>query len=524
MNGGARRPVVLCVLDGWGHREGGGDNATAPANAPAFARLWRTCPRALLSASGADVGLPEGQMGNSEVGHLVLGAGRVVLQDICRIDAAIADGGLRANPALARLTAALARTGGTCHLAGLLSEGGVHSRRDHIAELAAAVAGRGIPVAVHGFLDGRDTPPASAEREVAAFERRISGLPGAAVATLCGRYYAMDRDTRWDRVERACDLLVSGRGAAAPDALSAVRASYGDGVTDEFVAPVAIGGYGGMRDGDGLLMANFRADRVRQILLALLREDFDGFARRRRVAFAGAAGVVEYSPEHARLMEAMFPPVPVDNGLGRVVSDAGLRQLRIAETEKYAHVTYFFNGGEEAPLPGEDRVLVPSPRVATYDLRPEMSAREVTDRLVSEIAGGGHDLAVVNYANPDMVGHTGVMEAAVRAVRAVDGCVARLAAAVGRAGGALLVTADHGNAEAMRDPATGEARTAHTLNPVPVLLVNGPGRVGGLRDGGLADVAPTVLDLMGLAPPAEMTGGSLLLGRDPAAGGPAAGA
>ena len=514
-----RRPAVLCVLDGWGHSEDEADNAIAAGNAPVFARLWRSCPHALLATSGADVGLPPGQMGNSEVGHITLGAGRVLMQDICRIDAAIADGGIRANPALAGLVAALRRSGGTCHLMGLLSPGGVHSHQDHLAELAAIVDGHGVPVAVHGFLDGRDTPPASAAGQVAAFGERLAGLGRARIATLCGRYYAMDRDQRWERTERAYDLLVAGSGMPAADAVAAVRASYDAGVTDEFVEPAVVGGHRGMEDGDGILMANFRADRVRQILLALLQDGFEGFARRRRVAFAGAVGLTEYSSAHNAFMDAMFPPETPENILGRVVSDAGMRQLRIAETEKYAHVTYFFNGGEETPFAGEERVLIPSPRVATYDERPEMSAREVTDRLVAEIGAGRHDFIVVNYANPDMVGHTGRLDAAVRAVRTVDECLERLARAVEAAGGVLLITADHGNAESMRDRETGEPHTAHTVNPVPAVLVNAPAAVGALRAGRLSDIAPTLLDLMGMEPPPEMTGASLLVRRDAARAG-----
>lgn len=511
-----RRPAVLCVLDGWGHSEDEADNAIAAGNAPVFARLWRSCPHALVATSGADVGLPPGQMGNSEVGHITLGAGRVLMQDICRVDAAIADGSIRANPALAGLIGSLRRSGGTCHLMGLISPGGVHSHQDHLAELAAIVDGHGIPVAVHGFLDGRDTPPASAAEQVASFREQLAGLGRTRIATLCGRYYAMDRDQRWDRTERAYDLLVAGSGAAAADPVAAVRASYDAGVTDEFVEPAVMDGYAGMEDGDGILMANFRADRVRQILLALLQDEFEGFTRSRRAAFAAAVGLTEYSSTHNALMATMFPPERLENILGRVVSEAGMRQLRIAETEKYAHVTYFFNGGEETPFAGEERVLIPSPKVATYDEQPEMSAREVTDRLVTEIGSGRHDLIVVNYANPDMVGHTGKLDATVRAIRTVDDCLERLARAVESAGGVMLITADHGNAESMRDRETGEPHTAHTVNPVPALLVNAPGAVSGLRAGRLSDIAPTLLDLMGMEPPPEMTGASLLVRRDAA--------
>ena len=511
-----RRPAVLCVLDGWGHSEAEADNAIVAGNAPAFARLWRACPHALVATSGVDVGLPSGQMGNSEVGHITLGAGRILMQDICRVDAAIADGSIHTNPALGGLIGRLRRSGGTCHLMGLISPGGVHSHQDHVAELASIVDAHGIPVAIHGFLDGRDTPPSSAAEHVAYFQGQLAGLARTRIATLCGRYYAMDRDQRWDRTERAYDLLVAGSGAATADPVAAVRASYGAGVTDEFVEPAVMGGYAGMEDGDGILTANFRADRVRQILLALLQDDFEGFARSRRAAFATAVGLTEYSSTHNALMTTMFPPERLENILGRVVSDAGMCQLRIAETEKYAHVTYFFNGGEETPFVGEKRVLIPSPKVATYDEQPEMSAREVTDRLVTEIGSGRHDLIVVNYANADMVGHTGKLGAAVHAIRAVDECLERLVRAVESAGGVLLITADHGNAESMRDHETGEPHTAHTINPVPAVLVNAPDVVSGLRAGRLSDIAPTLLDLMGMESPPEMTGTSLLIRRDAA--------
>ena len=502
-----RRPVVLCVLDGWGHREDRTDNAIVQANAPRFWELRETCPQALIEASGVDVGLPAGQMGNSEVGHLNLGAGRVVDQDIRRIDAAIETGALAAK--LDEFAASLGASKGVCHLAGLLSPGGVHSHQDHVAEIARILDERGVPVAVHGFLDGRDSPPSSAVEFVQAFERRIAG-GRARIATLCGRFYAMDRDRRWDRVASAYDLLVSGAGGRASGAVSAIRESYARGVTDEFMLPAVVGDYAGMRDGDGLLMANFRADRARQILAALLDPAFDGFSRKRTAKFAAALGLTGYSAALDALMGTMFPPLPLDNILGRVISEAGLRQLRIAETEKYAHVTFFFNGGEETPFAGEDRVLVPSPGVTTYDERPEMSAFEVTDRLVAEIASDRYDFVLVNYANPDMVGHTGMLEPAAAAIRAADACLGRVAEAVRRAGGVLLITADHGNAESMRDAETGAPHTAHTLNKVPAVLVNAPAGATSLRDGRLADIAPTVLDLMGLEAPVEMTGVSLL--------------
>jgi 2,3-bisphosphoglycerate-independent phosphoglycerate mutase len=448
-------------------------------------------------------------MGNSEVGHQNIGAGRIVMQDLPRIDRAVHDGSLARNPALLAFIDKLKASGGACHLMGLLSPGGVHSHQDHMAALARIVAGRGVEVKVHAFLDGRDTPPRSAQGYVARFLADIKVAPKAAIATVSGRYYAMDRDKRWERVARAYAALVGAEGSRAKDAAAAIEASYAANKSDEFVAPTALGDYSGMRDGDGVLMANFRADRARELLTALLDPQFDGFARARVVRFAAAVGVASYSEALDAFMPALFPPEALRNTLGEVAADAGLKQLRIAETEKYAHVTFFLNGGEERVFAGEDRILAPSPKVATYDLKPEMAAPEVTDRLVEAIRSGKYDLIVVNYANPDIVGHTGDLKAAIAAAEAIDACLGRLEAALREAGGTMLVTADHGNLELMRDPATGQAHTAHTTNPVPVLLVNPP-RPLGLRDGCLADVAPTLLELLGLPKPAEMTGASLL--------------
>jgi 2,3-bisphosphoglycerate-independent phosphoglycerate mutase len=501
------KPVMLVVLDGWGMREELADNAVAAARTPTFDRLWATCPHALLRASGRDVGLPEGQIGNSEVGHLNLGAGRVVMQDLPRIDAAVEDGSLAAMPPLQAFIAALKASGGTCHLMGLVSPGGVHSHQDHAVALAMALTDAGIPVAIHAWTDGRDTAPRSAPGFVAAFEAALPA--GAAIATLSGRYFAMDRDNRWERVERAWAAMVEAAGPRFAAAGEAIAAAHAADVTDEFIPPAVIGGYAGMRDGDGILCFNFRSDRVRQILAALLDPGFAGFPRPRLPRLAAALGMTEYSAALNRLMATLFPPQSMADILGAVVSRAGLAQLRIAETEKYPHVTYFLNGGEETPFPGEERIMVPSPKVATYDLQPEMSAPEVTEKAVAAIRSGRFDLIVLNFANADMVGHTGSLAAATAAVEAVDAGLGRIAAAIAEAGGALLVTADHGNAEQMRDPATGGPHTAHTLNPVPVLLAGGPaGAV--LHDGRLADVAPTVLALLGLPKPAAMTGQSLI--------------
>jgi 2,3-bisphosphoglycerate-independent phosphoglycerate mutase len=505
------RPVVLCVLDGWGCRAERADNSILLANTPNWTRFIEESPHAQLQASELFVGLPKGQMGNSEVGHTNLGAGRVVLQDLPRIDQAVADGSLGRSPALGQFIAALKKSGGTAHLLGLLSPGGVHSHQDHMAALARLFAEAGLKVRVHAFLDGRDTPPKAAGPYLAKFMADLAGLAKVSIGTVSGRYYAMDRDKRWDRVAKAYSALVDAKGERAADAQAAVQQSYANGKSDEFVLPTAIGDYAGMADGDGVFCGNFRADRVREILGALLDPGFNGFERPRRPRFAAALGMTEYSEQLKPFLAALFPPEDLAETFGEVVADAGLTQLRIAETEKYAHVTFFFNGGRESEFPGESRILVPSPKVATYDLKPEMSAPEVTEKLVQAIDAGRFDVVVVNYANTDMVGHSGDEAAAVKAVEAVDRSLGQLADAVRRAGGTLLITADHGNAEMMRDPETGEPHTAHTLNPVPLVLVNPPAGIKGLTDGRLADVAPTLLALLGLKQPAAMTGRPLLL-------------
>jgi 2,3-bisphosphoglycerate-independent phosphoglycerate mutase len=504
------RPVVLCILDGWGHRPDRADNSIEQAKTPHWHRFMAQSPHALIQASELFVGLPTGQMGNSEVGHTNLGAGRVVMQDLPRIDKAIEDGSLGRNEMLAKFVAAMKKSGGTAHLMGLMSPGGVHSTQAHIAALAHHLGAAGVEVAVHAFLDGRDTPPRSAEGYLATFAEAIAGLDDAHIATVSGRYYAMDRDNRWNRVEKAYRALVDGDGVTAPDAMAAVAQSYAQDKGDEFVLPTIIGDYAGMADGDGLLMCNFRADRVRELLSALVDPNFSGFARRRTLRFAIAAGLTEYSIDLNRFVDTLFPPADLGDTFGEIVSKAGLTQLRIAETEKYAHVTFFFNGGRETEFAGESRILVPSPKVATYDLQPEMSAPEVTDKLVDAIDQDRFDVVVVNYANTDMVGHTGDIAAAIKAVETVDTCLGRVADAVTRAGGLMLITADHGNAELMRDQKTHQPHTAHTTNPVPLVLVNPPASVTGLSDGSLADVAPTLLALLGVKQPAAMTGRSLL--------------
>ena len=502
------KPVVLVILDGWGHRDDGDNNAIAAARIPTWDRLMRDYPHGLINASELHVGLPTGQMGNSEVGHMNIGSGRVLMQDLPKIDTAIESGSLmkRVQDSGFRIQA-----GKTYHLLGLLSDGGVHSHISHLIALAKLLVAQGAIVKVHAFLDGRDTPPKSALEYVSAFEKAIVS-DSCSIATVSGRYYAMDRDKRWERVEKAYATLTSAAGERYATARQAIEKSYAANVTDEFVTPCVIGDYQGMKDGDGLLMANFRADRVREILTALLDPAFKEFARDKVVAFAGALGMTEYSTQLAKLLPSLFPPEPLTHIFGEVISEAGLKQLRIAETEKYAHVTFFFNGGREQEFPGEERILVPSPKVATYDEKPEMSAPEVTDKLVEAIAADRFDVIVVNYANTDMVGHTGDLKAATKAVEAVDRCLERLVNATLAKGGALLITADHGNAEMMYDKDTHQPHTAHTLNRVPVIIISDAlqGKNIALPEGKLGDVAPTLLQLLGLPQPAEMTGRSLL--------------
>ena len=504
------RPVVLLILDGWGHREAPEDNALAQADLPNWRRLWAGEPHTLVHTEGRHVGLPDGQMGNSEVGHMNLGAGRIVYQDLTRIDAAIEDDSFFANPELLAACAAARDGNGTLHVMGLLSPGGVHSHERHLFAMLELARRERVPrLALHAFLDGRDTPPRSARPSLAAIDAACREVGNARIATVGGRYFAMDRDKRWDRVRKAWDAIVEGEAAHdAADAVAALDAAYARGENDEFATPTTIGGGVPMRDGDAVVFMNFRADRARQLTAAFVAPGFDGFdARRPRLSRFTC--LTEY--DATLPAPVAFAPDDLRDTLGEVLAAAGLSQLRIAETEKYAHVTFFFSGGRESPYDGEQRILVPSPKVATYDLQPEMSCPELTERLVGAIRQGAFDVVVCNIANPDMVGHTGDLQAAILAAEAVDRAIGEIEAAVREAGGALLVTADHGNLEMMRDPETGQAHTAHTVGPVPLVYVGS--RPAKLRSGGaLRDIAPTMLDLLGLPRPDAMSGRSLLDG------------
>jgi len=505
------KPVVLLILDGWGHRDDPRDNAIALGNVPTWRRLLAEHPTTLIHTEGRFVGLPDGQMGNSEVGHMNIGAGRIVYQDLTRIDAAIEDGSFFANAELDAACDAVRADGGTLHVFGLLSPGGVHSHERHVFAMLDLAKRRGVPhVAVHAFLDGRDMPPRSAEPSLRALQAKCDELGNARIASVSGRYYAMDRDKRWERVRKAWDAIVEAKSEHhAPDALAALREAYARGENDEFVLPTVLDGAQPVRDGDAVVFMNFRADRARQLSAAFVSPAFDGFGEGvRRPALARYVCLTEY--DASLPAPVAFAPDNLANTLGEVLGANGLAQLRIAETEKYAHVTFFMSGGREDPYPGEDRILVPSPRVATYDLQPEMSAPEVCAKLLQAVEDERFDVILCNFANPDMVGHTGVLSAAITAVETVDKAVGEIVAAVRARGGELLVTADHGNCEMMRDPDTGEPHTSHTVGPVDLVYVGS--RDAALRKGGaLRDLAPTILDLLGIDKPAEMTGSSLLV-------------
>lgn len=500
------KPVVLCILDGWGSAAPGDANAPYLANTPTFDALMAMGPQARLITHGPDVGLPTGQMGNSEVGHTNIGAGRVVAMDLGQIDLAIEDGSFAQNASLQAFIVRLKGTGGAAHLMGLVSDGGVHGHISHILAAIRAITEAGVPVWLHAITDGRDVAPKSA---YGYFEQLKEGLPyGANVATVIGRYFAMDRDNRWERVSEAYDAMIKGEGRSVADAHDAVTHAYNQSETDEFISASVIRGYEGVQDGDGFFCLNFRADRAREILRAIGEPGFADFDTGPRPKFAALLGMVEYSKGHNAYMTTVYPKAKLVNTLGEWVARQGKRQFRLAETEKYPHVTFFLNGGKEEPEVGEDRAMPNSPRVATYDLQPEMSAPEVTKEFVGAIYEG-YDLIVTNYANPDMVGHTGDIQAAIKACEAVDQGLAKVVAALKEVGGAMLITADHGNCEVMVDPQTGGIHTAHTTNLVPLALFGGP-KGAALRDGRLADLAPTLLELMKLPKPDEMTGESLL--------------
>ncbi|SNB64635.1 phosphoglycerate mutase [Arboricoccus pini] len=503
------RPVVLCVLDGWGWREEEANNAVRQARTPNFDRLWASLPHSFLRTDGPNVGLPEEQFGNSEVGHMNLGAGRVVMQDLPRIGAALKDGSLAASQPFREFVGKAQSGSGRVHLVGLASPGGVHGHQDHLVSVAHLLRKAGLEVALHIFTDGRDTAPRSGQAHVAAIMAGLKGDPGIVPATISGRYYAMDRDHRWERVALAYEAIAHAAGPRVASFEAALSAAYANDKGDEFVLPQVIEGYGGMAPGDALLSLNFRADRIREILDALVDPAFDGFDRGRAPKLAVAAGMTSYSAGLDRLLITLFPPQSMDDLMGEVIAKAGLAQLRMAETEKYPHVTFFFNGGREEPYAREERIMVPSPKVATYDLQPSMSATTLCDKFVEAVRSGRFDFILINFANPDMVGHTGSLPAAIEAVETVDGCLGRVAEAVASMGGAAIITADHGNCEMMVDPETGEPHTAHTLNPVPCMLLGGP-KGSSLGDGRLADVAPTLLALLGQPQPAAMGGQSLL--------------
>ncbi|QRK84705.1 2,3-bisphosphoglycerate-independent phosphoglycerate mutase [Pseudomonas granadensis] len=504
------KPLVLMILDGFGHSDSPESNAVFAAKKPVLDRLWATVPNGLISGSGMDVGLPDGQMGNSEVGHMNLGAGRVVYQDFTRVTKAIRDGDFFENPTICAAVDKAVNAGKAVHFMGLLSDGGVHSHQDHLIAMAELAFKRGAEkIYLHAFLDGRDTPPKSAASSIELLDATFQALGKGRIASIIGRYFAMDRDNRWDRVAQAYNLIVDGNSEFhAATAQEGLEAAYARGESDEFVKATTIGEPVKVEDGDAVVYMNFRADRARELTRVFVEDDFKDFERTRQPKLAGFVMLTQYAASIPA--PSAFAAGSLENVLGDYLAKNGKTQLRIAETEKYAHVTFFFSGGREEPFPGEERILIPSPKVATYDLQPEMSAPEVTDRIVDAIENQRYDVIVVNYANGDMVGHSGVFDAAVKAVECLDTCVGRIVEALEKVGGEALITADHGNVEQMADESTGQAHTAHTTEPVPFIYVGK--RDLKVREGGvLADVAPTMLKLLGLEKPAEMTGTSILV-------------
>lgn len=499
-----KKPIVLAILDGWGYREAADDNAISCANAPTFQGLFSKYPYSLLEASEHFVGLPHQQMGNSEVGHMTIGSGRILMQELPRIDQAIAQNTLEQQPTFKHLVKTVQEKQGACHLIGLLSNGGVHSHYQHIIALTKLLLSRGIPVILHAFLDGRDTAPCCAESFITEVQAQV---PDVVFGTVGGRFYGMDRDQRWERIEKAYKAMVEAEGPKMPDPKTVIKNAYDQNITDEFIDPTVIADYKGMQANDGVLMVNFRADRARQLAAALVDPDFKGFARSRTVQFSVAASLTEYTSDLAKFMSVVFEKEPTNQSLGEILADHGLKQLRIAETEKYAHVTFFFNGGREIPFVNESRVLIPSPKVATYDLQPEMSAFVLTEQLLKQLETV--DVVIVNYANLDMVGHSGNQQAVQKAVEALDICLRQLIDAVIHLDGVLLLTADHGNAEQMWDNIHQSPHTAHTCNPVPFVGINLPQSFKLTQKGQLCDIAPTILQLLNITPPIVMTGTSL---------------
>ncbi len=506
-----KTPTILCILDGWGYRKDQENNAIALGKTPNWDRLIGdpSSKLAYLATSGEKVGLPDGQMGNSEVGHMNIGTGRVILQDLPKINKSIQDDTLKTNPILLDLIKTLKENKSECHIIGLLSKGGVHSHQDHLVAIIKIIASNNIKIRIHAFLDGRDTPPKSAIYELSEFLENLSVIQNIQISTISGRYFGMDRDKRWERTKKSFDAIMHCKGKKYINPTKRIEQCYLEGKTDEFIEPMVNEEYYGVMENDCLLSVNFRADRIRQILDALVNPQFKNFNTSNRTFFSKAVGLTNYSDHLSSLMSTMFPTKVPRNSLGEILSKQELNQLRISETEKYPHVTFFFNGGSETPFKNEKRILVPSPDVSTYDLKPEMSAYEVTELLTKEILRNEYDFIVVNYANGDMVGHTGVLSAAVKAVETIDNCLGLIEASVRETGGTMLITADHGNCELMVDPVTLEPFTSHTTGEVPLVIINYACDKK-LINGSLADIAPTVLEIMGLKKPEEMTGKSLL--------------
>jgi len=503
-----KKTTLLCILDGWGHREETEYNAIASANTPNWDRMSKSYPKSFLHASGLNVGLPDGQMGNSEVGHMNIGCGRIMLQLLPRINTAITEGNLKDRGALQKFVSDLKKSGGACHLLGLASDGGVHGHIDHVIYLAKVMADEGIRTYIHAFLDGRDAAPRSAAGYVERLEAEISDYDGVSLATICGRYYGMDRDNNWDRVAQNYHAIAKSEGVKANNLLDAIKACYAVDKTDEFIKPHILPSYAGVKDGDGFFMSNYRADRAREITRAFLEEGFSEFPRE-QINFSTSLGMAEYSTEITEYLPSIFSKEIPSSTLADILERENKTQLHIAETEKYAHVTFFFNGGAEEEKQGEKRILVPSPKVKTYDMQPEMSAEEVLSKLTAALQSGEYDFIVVNFANPDMVGHTGVWEAALSAVEQIDKSIGQLEKTILDLDGNMMITADHGNIEYMYEKSSNQPHTAHTTNVVPFVLIN-KGAEFNLLDGKLCDIAPTILELMQINQPSEMTGKSLI--------------